>query len=225
MIQFMQQQLGYFHKSQAVFDLGLLTINLYPHVFEKPNKPTMKSAAKILSAPSKYHWSFPLFLLYSIDLQPPKSTSSVCETKVGAPGHLSAMPQTQSCCSSHCLNSPFTWSHITLQAAPKSTYLPDLCFSFLFSDCQCLILLSLPQYHSYFAFSLERPEQKRAYAISIASLLLAQIGTGDVVREDTLEIGGEYALYFFFMLNTLQATAQVKESNTSSGFNILKLAF
>lgn len=195
MIQFMQQQLGYLHKSQAVFDLGLLTINLYPHVFKKPNKPPMRSAAKIFSAPSKYHWSFPLFLLYSIGLlQPPKSTSSVCETKVGAPGHLSAMPQTQSCCSSHCLDSPFTCSHITLQTASKSTYLPDLCFSFLFSDCQYLILLSLPQYHSYFAFSLERPKQKRACVVSIASLLLAQIGTGDVVREDTLEIDGEYAL-------------------------------
>lgn len=51
---------------------------------------------------------------------------------------------------------------------------------------------------------------------------------GNMVRENTLEIGREYALCFFLMLNTLQASAQVMDIlrlHISAAFNIFKLVF
>lgn len=176
----------------------------------------MKSAAKFLNAPSKYSYSFLLF---------PSASSSLLQ----AP-HLPHQReklrwrhQGRLCCACAqdtglpLLARPGFSFHVLMRyppdSAPRSIYLPALYFSFLRSGVQCLILLCPPQHHHLFCFiSGEAWAEEKVCAACIASLLLAQIGTADVIREDALEAGRERALCCFCMLNMLHATAQVKST-------------
>lgn len=164
---------------------------------------------------------FPLCCFWSSS--PPKSTSSVWETKAEAPGHL--------CCARAWdtglpLIARLGFSFHGLLRYPAdsapSTSLPCISafFSLPFNVWSFSALLSTT---IYFVLSLEKPEQRRACAVGIASLLLAQMGTADVIREDTREAGRECALCFSCMLNTLPAPAQVKDCNASAAFRVLSL--
>lgn len=183
----------------------------------------MKSAAKIVSAPSKYNWSFLLFLLFSVGLlQSPNLPHQCVKLRLGHQGI--SWPCLRHRAPAHhtvwiLLPHAHTLSYRQLQHQPTSLTCVSAFFSLTVNVQFFSAFLNIT---IYFTFSLEKSAQTRACAVSTASLLPAEMGMRrDVVREDTLETGREYVLCFFFMLNTLQVTAQVKDSNTSAAFNIL----
>lgn len=157
----------------------------------------MKSAAKTLCAPSKYNWLFFLFLLSSAGLLPPPNLPHQCvKLRLGYQGiswpclrHRAAAHHTLWILLSHAAHS---LPNRQLQNQPTSLTSVSAFFSL---DCQCLILLCLPQYHYLFCLLSGDAWRVRACAVSTVSLLLAPIGTGNMEREDTLEIGRICSLF------------------------------
>lgn len=174
----------------------------------------------MLNAASKYHYRFLSFLSASAGLELP-TLPHQWEKLRSMHQHISAVPvpETRGGLLLPALDSPFTFSHITLQTLLQGppTSLPCISafLSLAFNAWSFSALLNT----TIFFIS------GKVCAVCIASLLLAQSGTADVTTEGTLEAGRECPICFFCMLNMLCATAHVKERNTPAAFMILNLWF
>lgn len=135
--------------------------------------------------------------------------------------HTSAVPtpETQGGLSSPALDSPFIFSRVTLQPLLQGPPASLPCISAFLSLTSNVWSFSAFLNTAIFFIS------GKVCAVCIASLLLAQAGTADVITGGTLEAGGECSICFFCVLSMLHATAHVKERNTPAAFRILNLWF